>query len=149
MRRHYGGYCFDGTLQEHVCNPWSVMKFLDAPEAGFAHYGIPSGGLTTGLGKYVQTHERANFDDFQVERCLPKAVWEGLTTDKEISDTVLLTQLGYLTLKRREAGDFYVGCPNEEAASAMAALSGDRALAAKCRALPAGRDVGTNIAIGS
>lgn len=128
MRRNYDGYCFDGTLKEHVYNPWSVMKFLDAPKAGFDNYWIKSGGLTTGLVKYFRTHELRNPEDFQVEKRLPKAVLEASTTEESISEVALLTQMGYLTLKRSEAGDFYVGYPNEEVASAMAALYSEHLL---------------------
>ena len=117
MRRNYDGYCFDATLKEHVYNPWSVMKFLDAPKAGFDNYWIKSGVLTTGLVKYFRTHELRNPEDFQVEKRLPKVVLEASTTEESISEVALLTQMGYLTLKRSEAGDCYVGYPNEEVAS--------------------------------
>lgn len=128
MRRNYDGYCFDGALKEHVYNPWSVMKFLDAPDVGFDNYWIKSGGLTTGLVKYFKTHELTNPEDFQVEKRLPKAVLEASTTEESISEVALLTQMGYLTLKRSEAGDFYVGYPNEEVASAMASLYAEHLL---------------------
>ena len=128
IRRNYDGYCFDGTLKEHVYNPWSVMKFLDAPKAGFDNYWIKSGGLTTGLIKYFKTHELRDPEDFQVEKRLPKAVLEASSSEENLSDVALLTQMGYLTLKRSEAGDFYVGYPNEEVASAMAALYSENLL---------------------
>lgn len=124
MHRHCGGYCFDRTLQEYVYNPGTVVKFLEAPEAGFNH-DRSSGDLTTGLVQFVQTSGLTHSDAFQGEKRLPQALLEGLTTEEAISGVLLLTQMGYLTLKRREAGDFYVDCPNEAAERALTALSGD------------------------
>ena len=122
MRLNYDGYCFDSDARQHVYNPWSVLHFLELPSAGFENYWIKSGGLTSGLFKYFKTRELRRPEDFEREKRLSKAVLEASASEDNISDVAFLTQTGYLTIKRRELDDYYVGYPNDEVTVSMANL---------------------------
>ena len=122
MRENYDGYCFDQLASTHVYAPWSVMKFFDAPELGFSNYWIQSGGTLTLLEKYLHSHalkSPAEYGEQQAVGCdelRASADYDG------ISDLVLLTQAGYLTIKRHEIDTFFVSYPNQEVAKSMASL---------------------------
>lgn len=122
MACHYDGYCFDCQVATHVFNPWSVMNFLQAPEAGFCNYWIRTGGLMTALLEYLKTHVLKNPAQFEEGKVISEAVLSAAANENTISDMALLTQAGYLTIKKFQGGNFHLGYPNEEVATSMASL---------------------------
>lgn len=122
MRENYDGYCFDQDVSTHVYAPWSVLKFLDAPNLGFSNYWIESGGTLTLLEKYLHSHALKSPTEYGEEQAVGCDELKASSDFDEISDLVLLTQAGYLTIKRFEIDTFYVSYPNREVAKSMASL---------------------------
>ena len=122
MRENYDGYCFDQQASTHVYAPWSVMKFLDAPELGFSNYWMKSGGSLTLLEKYLHSHALKSPTEYGEEQAVGCDELDASADFDEISDLVLLTQAGYLTIKRHEIDTFFVSYPNREVAKSMASL---------------------------
>lgn len=122
MRENYDGYCFDQQASTHVYAPWSVMKFLDAPELGFSNYWMKSGGTLTLLEKYFHSHALKSPTEYGEEQAVGCDELDASADFDEISDLVLLTQAGYLTIKRQEIDTFFVSYPNREVAKSMASL---------------------------
>ena len=122
MRDNYDGYCFDQHVSTHVYAPWSVLKFLDAPNLGFSNYWMKSGGTLTLLEKYLHSHALKSPTEYDEEQVVSSDELDASSDLDEISDLVLLTQAGYLTIKRFEIDTFYVSYPNREVAKSMAAL---------------------------
>lgn len=122
MRENYDGYCFDQQASTHVYAPWSVMKFLDAPELGFSNYWMKSGGTLTLLEKYLHSHALKSPTEYGEEQAVGCDELDASADFDEISDLVLLTQAGYLTIKRQEIDTFFVSYPNREVAKSMASL---------------------------
>ena len=122
MRENYDGYCFDQLAGTHVYAPWSVMKFLDAPELGFSNYWMKSGGTLTLLEKYLHSHALKSPTEYGEEQAVGCDELDASADFDEISDLVLLTQAGYLTIKRHEIDTFFVSYPNREVAKSMASL---------------------------
>ena len=128
---YYDGFCFDEKASVRVFNPWSLMQFLQSPSRKFQNYWIETGGLMTVLLKYFKSHSLKNPAQFQEEKKLTKAVLTASTDEKNISDIALLTQTGYLTIKKFRGGNFYVGYPNREVADSMASLYSELLLSGK------------------
>ena len=122
MRENYDGYCFDQNVSTHVFAPWSVLKFLDAPNLGFSNYWTKSGGTLTLLEKYLHSHALKSPTEYDEEQAVSSDELDASADLDEISDLVLLTQAGYLTIKRFEIDTFYVSYPNREVAKSMASL---------------------------
>ena len=122
MRENYDGYCFDQQASTHVYAPWSVMKFLDAPELGFSNYWMKSGGTLTLLEKHLHSHALKSPTEYGEEQAVGCDELDASADFDEISDLVLLTQAGYLTIKRQEIDTFFVSYPNREVAKSMASL---------------------------
>lgn len=128
---HYDGFCFDETASIRVFNPWSVMQFLRQTHRGFQNYWIETGGLMTALINYFKSHSLKNPAEFQEEKSITKEVLSASMDQDSISDIALLTQTGYLTIKKYLNGCFYVGYPNLEVTASMAALYSELLLGGK------------------
>ena len=122
MRDNYDGYCFDQNVSTHVYAPWSVMKFLEAPDLGFSNYWITSGGTLTLLEKYLHSHALKSPAEYGELHGIRRDVLKSASDFDSINDLVLLTQAGYLTIKRSQGQTFFVGYPNFEVADSMASL---------------------------
>ena len=122
MRENYDGYCFDMLVSTHVYAPWSVMRFFAAPELGFSNYWMKSGGTLTLLEKYLHSHALKSPTEYGEEQIIACDELDSSADFDTISDLALLTQAGYLTIKRQEIDAFYVSYPNREVAKSMAAL---------------------------
>ena len=129
--RDYGGFCFDSSTSTQVLAPWSVLRFLSAPENGFLDYWFESGGKPQALGEYFRSEELINPCQFDKEKLVPFAELKGLSNAERFSDVALLTQTGYLTLKRIVDSTAYVGYPNVEVKKAMALLYTGQLLSSK------------------
>lgn len=122
MRDNYDGYCFDQKVSTHVYAPWSVMKFLEAPDLGFSNYWMKSGGMLTLLEKYLHSHALKSPEEYGELHGIRSDVLDSASDFDSISDLALLTQAGYLTIKRSQGRTFFVGYPNVEVADSMASL---------------------------
>ena len=141
MRENYDGYCFDQKVSTHVYAPWSVMKFFAAPELGFSNYWMKSGGTLTLLEKYLHSHALNSPAEYGEELAISCDELDSSADFETISDLALLTQAGYLTIKRHEIDTFYVSYPDREVAKSMAALYARMLLKKKTVASAGGQNV--------
>lgn len=111
------------TEGRSVFNPSSVVRFLERPAAGFENYWRQSGGLASGLFKYFQASGRCRSWALDQGRWLSRAVLEASASEDGLSEEALMTQAGCLTIKRRQFDDYFVECPNDEAASVVRAMA--------------------------
>lgn len=129
--RYYGGFCFDSSTSTQVLAPWSVLRFLSAPENGFLDYWFESGGKPQALSQYFRSEELTDPCQFDKEKLVPLAELKGLSNAERLSDVALLTQAGYFTLKKIVGSTAYVGFPNVEVKKAMALLYTGQLLSSK------------------
>lgn len=120
--RNYDGFCFDRFAEHRVFAPWSILKFLGEPELGFQNYWFESGGKPSALLQYMKSHILKKPDEYASEKSIILANLSGSSSVEGLSDIGLLTQAGYLTIKRVEYGTAFLGYPNEEVKSSMAQL---------------------------
>lgn len=125
LRANYDGYCFDGQASTRVYNPWSVLRFFSWPDEGFSNYWMTSGGKPNVLQKYLLSHSLQSPADYATTKELPYSALDASSDFDTIDDVALLTQAGYLTIKRRRGRYFQVGYPNQEVADALAELYSD------------------------
>ena len=129
LRAHYHGFCFDMHASTHVYCPWSVLKFLKAPEQGFVNYWFSSGGHPSILMKYLNGHdleEPASYAERKLVRLQDLNDPADLTS---MNRDILLTQTGYLTIRSVDGLDVVsLGFPNQEVAVSMARLYADELL---------------------
>jgi len=118
----YGGFCFEKTTKQHVLAPWSVLKFLASPSEGFLDYWFESGGSPTSLIPYLKPNSQLNPDAFGKEKSISLRNLSALSDTDKFSDIGLLTQTGYLTLKKINGTTAYVDYPNAEVRISMAQL---------------------------
>ena len=135
LRENYDGYCFDEDASEHLYAPWSVLQFFSRPSRGFQNYWMESGGKLTFLQKYLHSHSLKSPENYTSEKEIFIDDLKGSSDFDGINDLVLLTQAGYLTIKRRNVESFYVGYPNKEVADSLGSLY--RRLLLKQRSLTA------------
>lgn len=123
LRENYDGFSFDKDVKTHVYCPWSVLKFLEHPNEGFANYWYDSAGQPNVLMQYLKGHELADPMSFERSHDIDLSA---LTANSRYSDMrwdVLLTQAGYLTFKEvNRDGTVRVGYPNREIENSMARL---------------------------
>ena len=128
LRENYDGYCFDKKVSQHVYAPWSVLNFFNSPEDGFENYWMESGGNLSLLQKYLHTHSLKSPAEYGAEQMVSYNSLSCSTDLTNINDLVLLTQAGYLTIKRRQGQTLFVSYPNKEVADSMATLYTDMLL---------------------
>lgn len=131
LARHYDGFCFDRDASQKVFAPWSLLNFFEDPRSGLVDYWFESGGKPNVLQKYLQSHSLRNPEEYGKEKSVPINVLSGSSDPNSLSDIGLLTQTGYLTIKKVEGETVYVGYPNLEVRTAMAQLYIEQLLAGK------------------
>ena len=122
LRENYDGYCFDEAVSCHLYAPWSVLQFFSWPTLGFKNYWMESGGRLTFLQKYLHSHALRSPEDYATEK---NVFFDDLSASSDfddINDVVLLTQAGYLTIKRRDEEVFYVNYPDREVTDSLGIL---------------------------
>ena len=122
IRKHYDGYCFDCRVSTHVFAPWSVLNFLADPELGFLNYWFSSGGQPSVLKKYFRTHALRSPESMTEDKYVRLDQLVASSDFETLNDLVLLTQTGYLTIKRVERNSVYLGYPNLEVEDSMSQL---------------------------
>ena len=125
MRRYYDGFCFEMYGKQHVFSPWSVLNFLAKPRDGFRNYWYNSAGQPGVLTQYIKEHSLKNPEEYGQDRVLgvdDLTNYRGL--NGEFSDTVMLYQTGYLSIKSAFVEDMTVtlNYPNAEVSESMAKL---------------------------
>ena len=128
LRENYDGYCFDDQVSCHLYAPWSVLQFFSRSSRGFLNYWMGSGGNLSLLQQYLHSHSLKSPEAYAEEKAVRYQDLNSSSDFDGISDVVLLTQAGYLTIKRRVDRFFYVGYPNKEVADSLAELYTDMLL---------------------
>ena len=128
LRENYDGYCFDDEASRHLYAPWSVLQFFSRPSRGFLNYWMKSGGRLSMLQRYLHSHSLKAPEEYAEEKEVSYDDLDASTDFDGISDVVLLTQAGYLTIKQRSGRFFRVGYPNKEVADSLAGLYTDTLL---------------------
>ena len=104
LATYYDNICFDSFGQKSVFSTWSVNNFFkeanELPEVLFDDYWYDNGGCPSILVKYLNTH-LVHFDVFeQPEIILNADKFKNPTTLQSMDQNVLMTQCGYLSLKK-------------------------------------------------
>ena len=104
LATYYDNICFDEYGETSVFSTWSVNNFFkeasEFPEVLFGDYWYDNGGCPSILVKYLNTH-LVNFDVFeQPEIILNADKFKNPTTLQSMDQNVLMTQCGYLSLKK-------------------------------------------------
>ena len=123
LMRHYDGFCFERSATERVFAPWSLLNFFASPRNGLLDYWFESGGRPSVLLEYVKSHSIRDPREYGREKTISLASLSGSSDVESLSDTGLLTQAGYLTIKAVEYGNtVFLDYPNLEVKRAMAQL---------------------------
>ncbi len=122
LARHYDGFCFDRRAQTRVFVPWSLLNFFSDPEEGFLNYWFASGGRPSVLVRYLVSHSLKKPESYGVQQTIALDILENSSDLETLSDVGLLTQTGYLTIKRVVESSAYVDYPNAEVRRSMARL---------------------------
>ena len=104
LAAYYDNFCFDEYGETSVFSTWSVNNFFkeanELPEVLFDDYWYDNGGCPSILVKYLNTH-LVHFDVFeQPEIILNADKFKYPTTLQSMDQNVLMTQCGYLSLKK-------------------------------------------------
>ena len=104
LATYYDNICFDSFGQKSVFSTWSVNNFFkeasEFPEVLFGDYWYDNGGRPSILVKYLNSH-LVDFDVFeQPEIILNADKFKNPTTLQSMDQNVLMTQCGYLSLKK-------------------------------------------------
>ena len=104
LAAYYDNFCFDEYGETSVFSTWSVNNFFkeanELPEVLFDDYWYDNGGCPSILVKYLNSH-LVDFDVFeQPEIILNADKFKNPTTLQSMDQNVLMTQCGYLSLKK-------------------------------------------------
>ena len=104
LAAYYDNFCFDEYGETSVFSTWSVNNFFkeanELPEVLFDDYWYDNGGCPSILVKYLNTH-LVNFDVFEQPKIILNADnFKNPTTLQSMDQNVLMTQCGYLSLKK-------------------------------------------------
>ena len=104
LATYYDNICFDSFGRKSVFSTWSVNNFfanaLNKPRVVFDDYWYDNGGRPSILVKYLNSH-LVDFDVFeQPEIILNADKFKNPTTLQSMDQNVLMTQCGYLSLKK-------------------------------------------------
>ena len=104
LATYYDNICFDEYGETSVFSTWSVNNFFkeanELPEVLFDDYWYDNGGCPSILVKYLNSH-LVDFDVFeQPEIILNADKFKNPTTLQSMDQNVLMTQCGYLSLKK-------------------------------------------------
>ncbi len=131
LTKHYDGFCFEETAKQKVFAPWSLLHFFSAPERGLKGYWLDGPGKPTVIAKFLKSHALRVPEDFDSGKSVALSFLRGFSDVENLSDVDLLTQTGYLTLKRIQGTTAYVGYPNLEVRDAVTQFYRDQTLREK------------------
>ncbi len=118
LRIHYDGFCFDENAEFRLFSPWSLLNFLSRPDRGFVDYWFKNGALP----KYMSSHILRKPEEYGFQKSISLDELSGSSDVEGLSDIGLLTQAGYLTIRRVEDGVAFLDYPNMEVRRSMALL---------------------------
>ena len=131
LTEHYDGFCFEETAKQKVFAPWSLLHFFFAPERGLKDYWLEGPGKPTVIVKFLNSHALRRAEDYDGGKSIALSTLSEPSDIENLSDVELLTQTGYLTLKRIQGTTVYVGYPNLEVRAAVAQLYQEQTLKEK------------------
>ena len=104
LAAYYDNFCFDSFGQKSVFSTWSVNNFfaeaLNKPRVVFDDYWYDNGGRPSILVKYLNSH-LVDFEAFSQKNIrIPTDVFKNPSTLQTMDQNVLMTQCGYLSLKK-------------------------------------------------
>ena len=104
LATYYDNICFDSFGQKSVFSTWSVNNFfanaLTKPRVKFDDYWYDNGGCPSILVKYLNSH-LVDFEAFSQKNIrIPTDVFQNPSTLQTMDQNVLMTQCGYLSLKK-------------------------------------------------
>lgn len=120
--RQYGGYCFDETVQRKVCAPWPLLKFFDKASRSYK-YSWPE--LEDGhsvLNERLKCHPFRDPQEYGAEKYVPLNTLFCPPNSGRSAGLALLTQAGYLAIKKVKYGVALLNYPNLEAKKETAKL---------------------------
>ncbi len=123
ISKNYDGFCFDAQGKYHVHNPWSIINFFRSPLMGFRNYWYETAGTPTVLLNYLSKHALRDPEEYGLDIECSFDELNSTQELSEISDLALLTQTGYLTIKKQISENLVtLNYPNVEVAKSMARL---------------------------
>ncbi len=133
LEQHCGGYSFDLFAEHRICNPGAAIDFLSFPEAGFKNTGFDNELLLRSLDNLIGQGATGGqglgeLPDFLALDFVKKSNKRNLSpVISNISKPnfplhAILYQAGYLTIKRAEGENLYIGIPNHEVRQAFIGL---------------------------
>ena len=104
LATYYDNICFDEYGETSVFSTWSVNNFfanaLNKPRVVFDDYWYDNGGRPSILVKYLNSH-LVDFEAFSQKNIrIPTDVFKNPSTLQTMDQNVLMTQCGYLSLKK-------------------------------------------------
>ena len=104
LATYYDNICFDSFGRKSVFSTWSVNNFFkeasELPEVLFGDYWYDNGGRPSILVKYLNSH-LVDFEAFSQKNIrIPTDVFQNPSTLQTMDQNVLMTQCGYLSLKK-------------------------------------------------
>lgn len=122
LTAQYDGFCFEETVRKKVFAPWSLLTFFSDPERGLKNYWFGSGGRPSALLQYLKSHALKNPEEYEKQQSIALDTLADSADVDSLSDVGLLTQAGYLTLKKVEYDVAFLGYPNLEVKKSIAQL---------------------------
>ena len=129
LATYYDNICFDEYGETSVFSTWSVNNFFkeasEFPEVLFGDYWYDNGGRPSILVKYLNSH-LVDFEAFSQKNIrIPTDVFKNPSALQTMDQNVLMTQCGYLSLKKGNMLDkkAVLVIPNLELRKALSRLT--------------------------
>lgn len=126
FRAYYDGYCFDENASVSLYNPWSVLLFLRRPDMGLQPYWSNSGFQTMVVEYFTRRAKdlsgNYSFAKLAGESSITRYELKKPAMLTEISETSLLFQTGYLSIKSADSTSLKLAPPNFELKNFLASL---------------------------
>jgi hypothetical protein len=141
LKEYYDGFSFDG--ENEVYNPFSVISFF--AEKKFGHFWMESGSNTF-VRKFLRDNQLAvdQFQGKEINYSQARAPGEIGATSPE----GFLYQSGYLTLRSKNDGAYFLDYPNREVREAISALFMENLTSEWEDIGKSGRELGARLASG-
>lgn len=94
-------------------------------------YWLDGPGKPTVIAKFLKSHALRAPEDYDSGKSVALSSLRGFSDVENLSDVDLLTQTGYLTLKRIQGTTAYLGYPNLEVRAAVTQFYRDQTLREK------------------
>ncbi len=149
LARKYDGFCFSTDPNQKVFAPWSLLKFMSYPAQGFRNYWFESGGRPSALMQFMKSHSLGNPESYSKEQNISLDTLSNSSDLEGLTDVGLLTQAGYLTIRKVIGSTAYLDYPNEEVRTSMARLYMEQLLKGKTVEQVGAEDIAGRLALES